>query len=71
MKPLKGKLCLFQEEIGRHEISAICCVVRDEDRPNVFGYATTTSESTAENSAHVFTLDTPVSTLKIVTTTML
>ena len=58
---LKALILLLQEEMTRHEISQICCVVRDEGNPNIFGYATTTSEDTAQNTAHVFTTESPVS----------
>ena len=44
-----------------HEISNVCCVVRDKSNPAIFGYATTTSENTAQNLAHVFTTDSQVS----------
>ena len=43
-----------------HEISNVCCVVKDNSNPAIFGYATTTSENTAQNLAHVFTTDSPV-----------
>ena len=53
-------LYLFQEVAATHEISNVCCVVRDNNNPAIFGYATTTTENTAQNLAHVFTTDSPV-----------
>ena len=50
----------FQEVAATHEISNVCCVVRDNNNPAIFGYATTTTENTAQNLAHVFTTDSPV-----------
>ena len=50
----------FQEIAATHEISNVCCVVRDNNNPAIFGYATTTTENTAQNLAHVFTTDSPV-----------
>ena len=51
-----------KEEVTSHEISQICCVVRDSENPQIFGYATTTAESQAQaqNTAHVFTTDSNV-----------
>jgi hypothetical protein len=46
-----------KEVAATHEISNVCCVVRDKSNPAIFGYATTTSENTAQNLAHVFTTD--------------
>merc|ERR1712080_346970 len=48
-----------KEVAATHEISNVCCVVKDNSNPAIFGYATTTSENTAQNLAHVFTTDSP------------
>ena len=57
-------LLALQEVATTHEISHVCCVVRDNENPAIFGYATTTAENTAQNLAHVYTTDSPVSKIK-------
>ena len=50
----------FQELVTTHEISHVCCVVRDPSNPKVFGYVTTTETGQSKNVAHVFTTDSEV-----------
>ena len=53
-------ICIFQEVVTTHEITNVCCVVRDTSNPKVFGYVTTTETGKARNMSHVFTADTEV-----------
>ena len=50
-----------QELVTSHEISNVCCVVRDNIHPNTFGYVTATESGQSKNTAHVFTTDSQVS----------
>lgn len=54
----------LQELVTCHEISNVCCVLRDPANPSIFGYVTTTETGQSKNVAHVITTDSDVSLFK-------
>lgn len=61
---------ILQELVTSHEISNVCCVVRDPSNASILGYVTTTGSGQetnaattgqSKNVAHVFTTDSDVS----------